>query len=250
MVPHLQQLLAEWVSPCYVMKVQSVSDFSALQVINMLLVSQWYHSNNKEHSIAKKFFYLRGMDLKMTTASLTPSVLVPFLILLMCTTVKCCDEGQNISCVSRYHEFEEAAITNNSDNVDALFSKLYKPNQPLPYSLTVLYQVRLENGTTQRISSDPTCPSELWMWTYSPVFLLAEPSLFNRFTLYTINYFRPWKSPTVTLTVPRPCEGKIFDFLNRMTMSVSWEHAVILHSENVIQAYSGERSLLLMPVCI
>ena len=173
----------------------------------------------------------------MATASVTPTVLVSLLILLMCTTVKCRYEGQNISCASRYYEFEEAAITNNSENVDALFSKLYKPNQPLPYSLTLLYQVQLPNGTTQRISSDPTCPSELWMWTYSPVFLLAEPSIFNKATIYTMNYFRPWKSPTVTLTVPLPCEGKIFDFLNRMTMSVSWEHTVILHSENVIQAH-------------
>ena len=161
---------------------------------------------------------------RMTTASATPTVLFSLLILLMCTIVKCRDERQNISCATRYYEYEEAAITNNSENVDTLFSKLYKPNQPLPYSLAVLYQVQLPNGTTQRISSDPTCPSELWMWTYSPVFLLAEPSLFTRFTLYTINYFRPWKSPTVTLTVPHPCEGKIFDFLNRMTMSVSWEH--------------------------
>ena len=197
------------------------------------MVSWWYHSN-KEHITAKKFFSLRRTDLKiMTTASLTPSVTMSLFILLTCTTVKCHYEGQNISCVSRYYEFEEAAITNNSENVDALFSKLYKPNQPLPYSLTVLYQVQLPNGTTQRISSDPTCPSELWMWTYSPVFLLAEPSLFNRFTLYTINYFRRWKSPTVTLTVPLPCKASTFDFLNRMTMSVSWEHTVVLHSEKL-----------------
>ena len=201
-------------------------------------MSRWYQvCNIKVHGKAYIFYCLKGRCLKMTTASATPTVLVSLLILLMCTMVKCRDERQNISCVSRYYEYEEAAITNNSENVDTLFSKLYKPNQPLPYSLTVLYQVQLPNGTTQRISSDPTCPSELWMWTYSPVFLLAEPSLFNRFTLYTINYFRPWKSPTVTLTVPLPCEGKIFDFLNRMTMSVSWEHTVILHSENVIQAY-------------
>ena len=173
---------------------------------------------------------LRVKQTRVMAARLSPSALVSFLILLTCTTVKCCDKEQSISCVSRYYEFEEAAITNNSENVDALFSKLYKPNQPLPYSLTVLYQVQLPNGTTQRTSSDPTCSSELWMWTYSPVFLLAEPSLFNRFTLYTINYFRRWKSPTVTLTVPLPCEGKIFDFLNRMTMSVSYSYCSLVCS--------------------
>ena len=164
----------------------------------------------------------------MLTAVLCPShVLTILLILLTCTTAECSDVGQNTSCISRYYEFEEAAITNNSENTDILFSKLYKPNQPLPYSLAILYQVRLTNGTTQRISSDPACPSELWLWTYSPVFLLAEPSLFNRFTLYTLNYFRNWKSPTVTLTVPLPCKANTMDFLKRMTMSVSWVYHLI-----------------------
>ena len=134
--------------------------------------------------------------------SFSPCVLISLLFLQTCTRVQCSDERQNTSCVSRYYEFEEAAITNNSENIDALFSELYKPNRPLPYSMTVIYQVQFPNGTTQRISSDPTCSTELWMWTYSPVFLLAEPSLFNRLTIYTINYFRTWKSPTVTLTVP------------------------------------------------
>ena len=159
----------------------------------------------------------------MPTASRSPCVLASLFILFTCTTADCSDVVQNTSCISRYYEFEEAAITNNSENTDALFSKLYKPNQPLPYSLAILYQVRLTNGTTQRISSDPTCHHELWLWTYSPVFLLVEPSLFNRFTLYTLNYFRNWKSPTVTLTVPPPCKANTMDFLNRMTMSVSWE---------------------------
>ena len=156
----------------------------------------------------------------MIPASFPPITLVSLLVLLMCSTAVG-SEGQNTTCVSSYYQFEEAAITNNSENIDALFSTLYKPNQPLPYSVTVLYQVRLPNGTTQRISSDPNCPSELWMWTYSPVFLLAEPSLFNRFTVYTINYFRRWHSPTVTIMAPCPCNSSISEFLNRMTMSVS-----------------------------
>ena len=160
---------------------------------------------------------------KMTMDSLTPPVIASLLILLASTTAMCCDKGQNTTCVSQYYQFEEAAITNNSENIDALFSKLYRPNHPLPYSLAVLYQVQLPNGTTQRISSDPTCPSELWMWTYSPVFLLAEPSLFNRFTLYTLNYFKAWESPTVTLTIPPPCIANTLRFLSTMTMRVSWD---------------------------
>jgi len=166
----------------------------------------------------------RGISPKMTAAFLPPIALASFLILLMCSTAVG-SEGQNTTCASTYYQFEEAAITNNSENSYKLFSTLYKPNQPLPYSVTVLYQVRLPNGTTQRISSDPNCPSELWMWTYSPVFLMAEPSLFNRFTAYTMNYFGRWKSPIVTLTVPLPCEASTFDFLTKMTMCVSWEHA-------------------------
>ena len=171
----------------------------------------------------REFSCLRGMGIGMTPASFFTTALASVVILLMCSTAVG-SEGQNTTCVSSYYQFEEAAITNNSENIDALFSTLYKPNQPLPYSVTVLYQIRLPNGTTQRISSDPNCPSELWMWTYSPVFLMVKPSLLNRFTVYTINYFRKWKSPTVTLTVPLPCEASTFDFLTRMTMCVSWEH--------------------------
>ena len=177
----------------------------------------------------------RVSTLEMPTASLSPCVLASLFILLTCTTAECSDIGQNTSCISRYYEFEEAAITNNSENTDALFSQLYKPNQPLPYSLAILYQVCLTNGTTQRISSDPTCHSELWLWTYSPVFLLAEPSLFNRFTLYTLNYFITWKSPTVTLTVPPPCKANTMDFLKRMTMSVSWVDYSTLHGFKAYQ---------------
>ena len=172
----------------------------------------------------REFSCLRGMGIGMTPASFFTTTLTSLLVLMMCSTAVG-SEGQNTSCVSSYYQFEEAAITNNSENIDALFSTLYKTNQPLPYSVTVLYQVQQPNGTTQRISSDPNCPSELWMWTYSPVFLLFEPSLFNRFTVYTINYFRTWKSPTVNLTVPLPCEASTFDFFTKMTMSVSWEHA-------------------------
>ncbi len=161
------------------------------------------------------------MCLKMTPAFLPTITFAALPVLLMCSTAVG-SEGQNTTCVSSYYQFEEATITNNSENIDALFSTLYKPNQPLPYSVTVLYQVRLPNGTTQRISSAPHCSSELWMWTYSPVFLLAEPSLFNRFTVYTMNYVKVWHSPTVTITVPCPCNSSISEFLDRMTMSVSY----------------------------
>ena len=181
------------------------------------------HNSNKVHGSARESSRLKGMCIDMTTTFLPTVALASLLVLLMCSTAVGSEE-QNTTCVPSYYQFEEAAITNNSENIDALFSTLYKPNQPLPYSVTVLYQVRLPNGTTQRISSDPNCPSELWMWSYSPVFLVAEPSLFNRLTVYTMNYFKTWQSPTVTLTVPLPCETSTFDFLNTMTMSVSWEH--------------------------
>ena len=181
------------------------------------------HNSNKVHGSARESSRLKGMCIDMTTTFLPTVALASLLVLLTCSTAVGSEE-QNTTCVSSYYQFEEAAITNNSENIDALFSTLYKPNQPLPYSVTVLYQVQLPNGTTQRISSDPNCPSELWMWSYSPVFLVAEPSLFNRFTVYTMNYFKTWQSPTVTLTVPLPCEASTFDFLNTMTMSVSWEH--------------------------
>ena len=139
-------------------------------------------------------------------------------------------------CVSDYPEFEEAAITNNPANVHALFSVLYSPNQPLPFSVVIIYQVQLPNGTTQRISSDPDCSNELWMWTYSPVFLLLEPNLLNKMTLYALNSFRDWTSPTVTLTVPLPCENVSYSFLNEMTMAVSYAWKMIATLQHIAHA--------------
>ena len=143
------------------------------------------------------------------------------------TVAECGEVGQNITCVSKYPVFEEAAITNNSDNIHALFSTLYPPNQPLPYSIAIIYQVRLANGTMQRLSSDPNCSSELWLWTYSPVFMLFKPSLLNKMTYYALNNLQSWKSPTVTLTVPRPCPEHVFSFLNEMTMTVSFSWCLL-----------------------
>ena len=71
--------------------------------------------------------------------------------------------------VSVYREFEEAAITDTPGNIHSLFSVLHTPKHPLPFSMVILYQVQLPNGTTQRVSSDAGCSNELWMWTYSPV---------------------------------------------------------------------------------
>ena len=152
------------------------------------------------------------------------SLLQIFLFLLQWTISVADSSGevQNFTCISRYPLFEEAAITNNSDNTYALFSTLYPPNNPLPYSIVILYQARLPNGTLQRLSSDPACSSELWLWTYSPVFMLFEPSLLNKMTYYALHNLQSWTSPTVTLTVPKPCPNVTLKFLSEMTMAVSW----------------------------
>ena len=145
-------------------------------------------------------------------------------------TTWCADLGRTEAvptCVSVYHEFEEAAITNNRGNIHSLFSVLYSPNRPLPFSVVILYQVQFPNGTTQQVSSDTGCSSELWMWTYSPVFLWVEPSILNKMTLYALNGHEDWKSPTVTLTVPLPCQNVSYSFLNEMTMTVSWSNFAI-----------------------
>ena len=142
------------------------------------------------------------------------------------------------TCVSVYHEFEEAAITNNPENVHSLFSTFYSPNHPLPFSVVILYQVQFPNGTTQQVSSGTGCSSELWMWTYSPVFLWVEPSILNKMTLYALNGHEDWKSPMVTLTVPLPCQNVSYSFLNEMTMTVSWSNiAIYTHSDPITHFY-------------
>ena len=127
-------------------------------------------------------------------------------------------------CTDSYAEFESASVGSNDSGRD-IRSQLYKafcaPNQHLPYSVLVTYQLVLTNGTRVNLSSDPDCSSELWMWLSSPVFLIGRTEYLSRMLLFTLNYFNEWKPPHIIITTTTaPCSDKTGEFLSEMTASV------------------------------
>ena len=127
-------------------------------------------------------------------------------------------------CTVSYAEFESASVGSNDSGRDIrnqLYKAFYAPNQHLPYSVLVTYQLVLTNGTRVNLSSDPDCSSELWMWLSSPVFLIGRTENLSRMLLFTLNYFSEWKPPHIIITTTTaPCNNKIGDFLSEMTASV------------------------------
>ena len=128
-------------------------------------------------------------------------------------------------CTGSYAEFESASVASNisgRDTRNQLYRTFYAPNQQLPYSVLVTYQLVLTNGTRVNLSSDPDCSSELWAWLSSPTLMVGDTTYLNRLLLFTLNYFSEWHPPHVTIaTTTAPCPDKIKDFLSEMTASVS-----------------------------
>ena len=127
-------------------------------------------------------------------------------------------------CTDSYAEFESASIGSNdtgSDIRNQLYEAFYAPNQHLPYSVLVTYQLVLTNGTRVNLSSDPDCSSELWAWLSSPVFLIGDTTCLSQMLLFTLNYFIEWKPPHVIInSTTAPCPDKVAEFLSEMTASV------------------------------
>ena len=127
-------------------------------------------------------------------------------------------------CTDSYVEFESASVGSNDSGRDIrnqLYKAFYAPNQHLPYSVLVTYQLVLTNGTRVNLSSDPDCSSELWVWLSSPVFLIGKTSFLSHILLFTLNYFNEWKAPHIIITMTTaPCSDKTGEFLSEMTASV------------------------------
>ena len=132
---------------------------------------------------------------------------------------------QVLLCADSYAEFESASVGSNISGANLknqLYEAFFAPNQHLPYSVIVSYQLVLANGTRLNLSSDQDCSSELWLWLSSPVFLvLTDSTLLNRYLLFTLNYFSEWTPPHVTITTTiAPCSDHMADILSEMTASV------------------------------
>ena len=134
-------------------------------------------------------------------------------------------DQQDLLCADSYTEFVSASVGSNVSGThtrNQLYEAFYTPNHHLPYSVMVTFQLVLDNGTRLNLSSDEDCSSELWLWMSSAAFLAAEPTLLNRYLLFTLNYFMEWKPPHVIITTAvAPCTGRISDFFNRMISAVS-----------------------------
>ena len=151
---------------------------------------------------------------------LTVIILVSLLpVLAGSSTVK-----QGPLCTDSYAEFESSSVGSNDSGGDIrnqLYKTFYAPNQHLPYSVIVTYQLVLINGTRVNLSSDPDCRSELWLWLSSPVFLIGRTEYLSLMLLFTLNYFNEWKPPHIIITTTTPpCSDMTGEFLSEMTASV------------------------------
>ena len=133
---------------------------------------------------------------------------------------------QDQLCADSYAEFERSSVGSNvsGDNLRSLlYETFYAPNQRLPFSVLVTYQLVLDNGTRFNLSSDQSCSTELWVWLSSAVFLSTiSGDPYTYFFRFCTLDFSEWDKPhvTITTTVP-PCSDKILNFLSEMTASVS-----------------------------
>ena len=152
------------------------------------------------------------------------SASIPVFLLLPVLAAGSSAVQQDLLCTDSYTEFEWASVGSNvsgSSIRNQLYEAFYSPNQHLPYSVLVTYQLVLANGTRFNLSSDQNCSTEMWLWLSSPVFLTGNMEFVNHALLNTLNYFMDWDPPHVTITMTTaPCPAKIETFLSMMTASV------------------------------
>ena len=136
------------------------------------------------------------------------------------------------NCIRDYHDLEEDML-GNPLNVDSLVRSFFSPNKPVLPVLEVYYRVSNSSDPDQHpLVSNIVGPNETelpilaeyhYRWSKSPVFLLIEPILLERLSLYT---FRS-RSDSVRLVVSPLCNYTIddvplpVDYLNQMTVLVS-----------------------------
>ena len=140
-------------------------------------------------------------------------------------------DGFPYNCTQDYFDFEDATFPKRGENILHLYEAFFPPNRHLPYSVVIQYQTLMPNGTLLNVTSDSVdCASQQWLWSFSPSIYLATPAVFNRVSLFMMNYFREWNPPYVVIRVPLPCPNVTWRFLLQMTVSVSTKFSVIVWS--------------------
>ena len=103
------------------------------------------------------------------------------------------------NCIRDYHDLEEDML-GNPLNIDSLVRSFFSPNTPLLPSLEVHYRVSNSSDPDQHplvsnidiyVGANKTEQSILaeyhYRWSQSPVFLLLEPIVLERLSLYTFH---------------------------------------------------------------
>ena len=133
-------------------------------------------------------------------------------------------------CISNFAELEDKVFgTNNQIRAD-LYRVFFPTNANTPFSVIVSYQLISQNGSTNiasYVSSDHNCKHQLWKWVSSPAFLLMSPEILNNITLFTLNYFKIWITPQITIPIPKPCPNVTQRILEQITTSVSLSVSLI-----------------------
>ena len=130
------------------------------------------------------------------------------------------DETMVSNCVPNYFKLEQE-LKNDTKLQFNLHRLFYPPNSHPPYSIEVVYQMRDANGSITRVSTNPNCKKQLWLWVSSPIFIFIRPEHLARISLYTLNYFDKWKPQRIFITISEPCRNEMILLLKQLTAQVS-----------------------------
>ena len=155
------------------------------------------------------------------------------LLLLLSTPLPTWAESQEdcntTTKITNYFELENATITSNLANKEALFHTFFSPNLPSPKSVEIHYWVdRCGSTEPYRILEDDNCGNiEIWFWMSSAVYFIIDPFVLDRHALHILSWFPPFNEqlqPKLNLTIPPIQDDKAFNLLQQLTMTVSNMH--------------------------
>ena len=163
------------------------------------------------------------------------------LLLLLLLSIPSPAQGDDQKCdpyneTSDYFTLEEAAITNNNANREALYRVFFSPNLPSPKSVKVHYYVdRCGKPVPYHTKISQHCRNnETWYWMSSAVFFIIDPRVLDNHALRILSWLPPFSKqlqPSLTLIIPHLADDKAFNLLQQFTMTV--RHTCVLYSTYV-----------------
>ena len=143
-----------------------------------------------------------------------------FLLLQIPTT-----SGNTTNCIDNYNDFVNLTFSHGhvygTENRWRVYKAFYRPNLHLPFSVIVLYQSMLPNGTTEKVTTDEEHTGQTaWAWISSPVFIVVRAQYLNSLALFTLNHFQQYSVTPITIKVPKLCQNHKYNLLSVMTSQV------------------------------